>query len=86
MPVLRQYRHAMIGSGESPSWETAMCHMCSYEYDKRLGTEPTRSFFQALRDLFRRARRPQVEAEVIALPAEAKAQVDQPTSERAKAA
>jgi hypothetical protein len=85
MPVLQQYRHAMVGSVYR-RWETAMCHMCSYEYDKRLGTEPTRSFFQALRDLFRRTRRPQVEAEVVSLPAEAKAQVDQPPSERAKAA
>ena len=39
-----------------------MCHWSSHEYERRLGTDPTRSFFQALRDLFRRTRRPQVEA------------------------
>ena len=46
-----------------------MCHWSSREYERRLGADPTRSFFQALRDLFRRKERRQVEAEVIPLPA-----------------
>jgi hypothetical protein len=48
-----------------------MCHWSSDEYERRLRADPTRSFFQALRDLFRRPARPQVEAEVIPLPVEA---------------
>ena len=46
-----------------------MCHWSSDEYERRLRADPTRSFFQALRDLFRRTARPKVEAEVIPLPA-----------------
>ena len=64
-----------------------MCHWSSYEYERRLDADPTRSFFQALRDLFRRTRRPQVEADVIPMPAEAlSGKADEPASERAKAA
>jgi hypothetical protein len=73
--------------------ETAMCHWSSHEYERRLRDEPTRSFFQALRDLFRRTpRRPQVAApgvgaEVIPLRAEAAGRrVDAPAAERADAA
>jgi hypothetical protein len=73
--------------------ETAMCHWSSQEYERRLRDDPTRSFFQALRDLFRRPpRRPQVEApevgaEVIPLRAEAAGRrVDVPAAERADAA
>jgi hypothetical protein len=46
-----------------------MCHWSSRDYERRLGAEPTRSFFQALRDLFRRKERSRVEAEVVPLPA-----------------
>jgi hypothetical protein len=69
-----------------------MCHWSSHEYDRRLRADPTRSFFQALRDLFRRTRRPQVEApgvraEVIPLRAEAAGRkADAPVTERADAA
>ena len=70
-----------------------MCHWSSQEYERRLRDDPTRSFFQALRDLFRRTpRRPQVEApevgaEVIPLRAEAAGRrVDAPAAERADAA
>ena len=70
-----------------------MCHWSSHEYERRLRADPTRSFFQALRDLFRRTpRRPQVEApqvgaEVIPLRAEAAGRrVDAPAAERADAA
>ena len=53
-----------------------MCHWSSREYQRRLDAAPTRSFFEALRDLFRRTQRPQAEApnvgaEVISLRAEA---------------
>jgi hypothetical protein len=61
-----------------------MCHMCAYHYDKDLA--PTRSFFQALREMFQRAPRRQVEAKVIALPAEPTPAVSEQTTERAKAA
>ena len=70
-----------------------MCHWSSHEYERRLSADPTRSFFQALRDLFRRTRRPQVEAaevpeaEVIPLRAEAAGRkVEAPATERADAA
>ena len=75
-----------------------MCHWSSHEYEQRLRADPTRSFFQALRDLFRRTpRRPQVEApeaqapdvgaEVIPLRAQAGARrVEPPVTERADAA
>jgi hypothetical protein len=44
-----------------------MCHWSSHEYERRLGADPTRSFFAALRDLFRRQPKPRVEApEVVA--------------------
>lgn len=68
-----------------------MCHWSSHEYERRLRADPTRSFFQALRDLFRRTRRPQVEApaaeaEVIPLRAEAAGRrVDERATERADA-
>lgn len=49
-----------------------MCRSWSH-YENRSTSEPTRSFFQALRDLFRRAPRPrlepEVEADVVPLPA-----------------
>jgi hypothetical protein len=64
-----------------------MCNWSSHEYERRLSADPTRSFFQALRDLFRRDPRPQIETEVIALPAEATAiRVSDPITDRAKAA
>ncbi|MGH6916828.1 MAG: hypothetical protein ACREJ0_03895 [Geminicoccaceae bacterium] len=64
-----------------------MCHWSSHEYERRLRTDPTRSFFQALRDLLRRTRRPQVEAEVIPLPAAATSRrIDERATERADAA
>jgi hypothetical protein len=64
-----------------------MCHWSSDEYERRVGAEPTRSFFQALRDLFRRTARPKVEAEVIPLPVEATSRrVDERAPERADAA
>ena len=64
-----------------------MCHWSSEEYERRLGADPTRSFFQALRDLFRRTARPKVEAEVIPLPAVASSRrVDERATERADAA
>jgi hypothetical protein len=72
--------------------EAAMCHWSSYEHERRLHTDPTRSFFQALRDLFRRTRPPQVkapevQAEVIPLRAKAaERKVDRPVSGRADAA
>ena len=62
---------------------------------RRLSADGTRSFFQALRDLFRRTRRPQaqevqapeVQAEVIPLRAEAGAhRARAPVKERADAA
>ena len=50
-----------------------MCHWSSRDYERRLGADPTRSFFEALRDLFRRKERRQPEdrgeAEVVPLPA-----------------
>ena len=71
-----------------------MCHRSSYEYERRLNADPTRSFFQALRDLFRRSRRPQVEAAqvpavqgtVIPLRAEAAGRKVEAPRERADAA
>jgi hypothetical protein len=74
-----------------------MCHWSSHEYERRFRADPTRSFFQALRDLFRRSRRPQVEApevqapevqaEVIPLRAEAGSRkAAAPVAERADAA
>jgi hypothetical protein len=72
--------------------EAAMCHWSSHEYDRRLNADPTRTFLQALRDVFRRNRRPQVEvpvvqAEVIPLRAGAGIRrVDAPVRERADAA
>ena len=44
-----------------------MCHWSSRDYERRLGEDPTRSFFQALRDLFRRKERSQAGAEVVPL-------------------
>ena len=50
-----------------------MCQWSSRDYEHRLGADPSRSFFEALRDLFRRRERRQpegeVEAEVVLLPA-----------------
>jgi hypothetical protein len=67
--------------------EAAMCHWSSDEYERRLRADPTRSFFQALRDLFRRTAPPKVEAEVIPLPAATGSRrVDKPATERADAA
>jgi hypothetical protein len=72
--------------------EAAMCHWSSREYERRLNADPTRSFFQALRDLFRRSRRPQAEAsnpqaEVIPLRAEvAGRKADARVTDRADAA
>ena len=68
-----------------------MCHRSSRDYERRLSVDPSQSFFQVLRDLFRRNRRPQVEApevgaEVIPLRAEGVRKPDAPTRERADAA
>jgi hypothetical protein len=64
-----------------------MCHWSSHEYERRLSADPTRSLFQALRDLFRRPARPQVQAEVIPLPVQATSRrVDERATERADAA
>ena len=73
-----------------------MCHWSSRDYERRLGADPGRSFFQALRDLFRRNRRPQVDApevgapdvgaEVIPLRAEGGRKPRAPSRERADAA
>jgi hypothetical protein len=64
-----------------------MCHWSSEEYERRLRADPTRSFFQALRDLFRRPARPKVEAEVIPLPAVASSRrLEERATERADAA
>lgn len=68
-----------------------MCHWSSRDYERRLGADPTRSFFRALRDLFRRNRPPEVAApevgaEVIPLRAEAGRRPDAPGRERADAA
>jgi hypothetical protein len=64
-----------------------MCHWSSREYERRLRAEPTRSFFQVLRDLFRRPARPKVEAEVIPLPTVASSRsADERATERADAA
>lgn len=46
-----------------------MCHWSSRDYERRLGADPTRLFFRALRDLFRRKERSPIEAEVVPLPA-----------------
>jgi hypothetical protein len=71
--------------------EAAMCHWSSYEYERRVRADPTRSFFQALRDLFRRTppqiKAPEVQAEVISLRAKAAGRkADPPVRERADAA
>ena len=69
-----------------------MCYWSSHEYERRLKADPTRSFLQALRDLFRRTHRPQVGAaevgaEVIPLRSEAFGRkVEAPVTERADAA
>jgi hypothetical protein len=64
-----------------------MCHWSSDEYERRLRADATRSFVQALRDLFRRTARPKVEAEVIPLPTVASSRrVDERARERADAA
>ena len=69
-----------------------MCHWSSQDYERRLDADPTRSFFAALRDLFRRTRRPQVEApevEAEVIPLRAKAagrKVDPPVAQRVDAA
>jgi len=69
-----------------------MCHWSSHEYERRLNADPTRSFFAALRDLFRRSPRPEVEtpaagAEVIPLRAGAAGRkADARVKERADAA
>jgi hypothetical protein len=70
-----------------------MCHWSSHEHERRLGADPTRSLFVALRDLFRRKARPQVEApevaaaaEVIPLRAEAPGRRVERSPERADAA
>jgi hypothetical protein len=49
--------------------EAAMCHWSSHEYERRLSADPTRSFFEAVRDLFRRKPRPEVSAPEVAAPA-----------------
>jgi hypothetical protein len=67
-----------------------MCHWSSHEYERRLGADPTRSFFAALRDLFRRQPKPQAEtpppAEVIPLRAAAAKPGADARPERADAA
>jgi hypothetical protein len=68
-----------------------MCHWSSYEYERRLRADPTRSFFQAVRELFRRKPTPRVEApvteaEVIPLRAESRGKADADVRERADAA
>lgn len=69
-----------------------MCHWSSRDHERRLNADPSRLFFQALRDLFRRTRRPQAEApdaqaEVIPLRAEvARRKADARVTERADAA
>jgi hypothetical protein len=68
-----------------------MCHWSSRDYERRLRADPGRSFFQVLRDLFRRNRRPQAEApevgaEVIPLRAERLRKPHAPGRERADAA
>jgi hypothetical protein len=89
--MLRQYPCTLM-DGVHQALEAAMCHWSSHEYDRRLNADPTRTFLQALRDLFRRTRRPQVEvpetqAEVIPLRAEAAGRRgDAPVRERAHAA
>jgi hypothetical protein len=78
--------------GVHQALEAAMCHWSSREYERRVDADPTRTFLQALRDLFRRTRRAQVEApetqaEVIPLRAEAAGRrADAPVRERADAA
>jgi hypothetical protein len=47
--------------------EAAMCHWSSRDYERRLGEDPMRSFFQALRDLFRRRQPQRADAEIVAL-------------------
>lgn len=84
----RQYPH-MVTDRVHQAMEAAMCHWSSHEYERRLGADPTRSFFQALRDLFRRKQQPQVEApaaEVIPLRAETRRKVEARAKERADAA
>jgi hypothetical protein len=68
-----------------------MCHWSSRDYERRQSADPGWSLFQALRDLFRRSRPPQVEtpevgAEVIPLRAEGVRKPDAPSRERADAA
>jgi hypothetical protein len=69
-----------------------MCHWSSHEYERRLGADPTRSFFAALRDLFRRkpqsrVEAPAAEADVIPLRTEARGrQAATAAQERADAA
>lgn len=73
-----------------------MCHWSSRDYERRLSADPGRSFFRALRDLFRRNRRrqvgapevgaPEVGAEVIPLRAEAVRKPDARSRQRADAA
>ncbi len=45
-----------------------MCHWSSRGYERRPSADPGRSFFRTLRDLFRRDRRPQVEAPEVGAP------------------
>jgi hypothetical protein len=71
--------------------EAAMCHWSSHEYERRVRADPTRSFFQALRDLFRRKQEPQVEApevqaEVIPLARAAARRSSKEATKRADAA
>jgi hypothetical protein len=71
--------------------EVAMCHWSSRDYERRLSADPGRSFFAALRDLFRRHRRqqvrpPEVLAEVIPLRPEAAGRRPERSTERADAA
>lgn len=69
-----------------------MCHWSSHEYERRVGADPTRSFFAALRDLFRRKPQPRVdapEAEAVGakvIPLRAGGKTDSPETERADAA
>jgi hypothetical protein len=56
--------------GVHPALEAAMCYRSSHEYERRFGAGPTQSFFAALRDLFRRQPKPQVEAPEVAAPAQ----------------
>jgi hypothetical protein len=100
MPEIDRHRqrcpgcHAAVGSHDrqidgciARLLEAVMCYRSSHEYERRLGADPTRSFFRALRDLFR-PKESQVEAEVVPLPARGAVRVGARASEpdRPKAA